>query len=129
MNKYQEWLDAKAAENAAKEKRQKIEDEMLIGWNVDTALEEGTKSFKEDSFKVKITFRQNRKVDADKIREIAIENGSEEHLKSLLRWKAELNKKVWDSSSDEITGPLMAAITTTPGRPSFAIEIIEENKE
>jgi hypothetical protein len=63
----------------------------------------------------------NRKVDTEQLQDIAATYGLTEHLWSLMRWKAEINSAVWKATSENITKPLLAAITTTPGRPSFSI--------
>lgn len=121
-NLYADWLKAKEEEKAAQTRRREIEDKLLAEWG--NPSEAGVKSFEDDGYKVKVTFRNSLKVDAEKMRDIAFEKGLESHLGDLLRWKAELNKKTWDNASDEITGPLAEAVTTTPGRPSFSIESI-----
>jgi hypothetical protein len=63
----------------------------------------------------------NRKVDADKLQELAAEHGLSEHLGSLFRWSADINAAAWKAAAPTITAPLLGAITTTPGRPSFSI--------
>jgi hypothetical protein len=63
----------------------------------------------------------NRKVDADRLQELAIAAGLTEHLPSLFRWSADVNAAVWKAADQRITSPLLGAITTTPGRPSFTI--------
>jgi len=120
MSLYSAWIEAKKEERAAQEKRRIIEDNLLDSWG--NPVEEGVKSFDDAGYKIKVTFRNTRTVDAEKMRDIAFEKGLESHLGVLLRWKAELNKKEWDKTSFEITEPLMEAITTKPGRPSFSIE-------
>jgi len=120
MSLYAAWITAKEEEKQATEKRRVIEDTLLAEWG--NPVDEGVKSFDDGDFKVKVTFRNSRTVDAEKMRDIAFEKGLESHLGVLLRWKAELNKKEWGRSSEEITGPLMEAITTKPSRPSFSIE-------
>ena len=72
-------------------------------------------------YKIKITGRMNRKVDADALQELAAEAGLTGHLSSLFRWKPEIDAKAWKSADASITSPLMGAITTTPSRASFAI--------
>lgn len=121
---YQEWLEAKAAESRARAERQEIEDSLIEAWGV-PATETGVKSFEEDGYKVKVTFRQNQTVDVAGLKELAIEAGLVEHLDALFRWKAEINKKNWKAAAATITGPLAGAITTKPGRPSFAVEAKE----
>jgi len=116
-----EWEAAKLAEEQARERRRDIEDRILSQSKVD-GQHEGSATLEMDGARVRITTRMNRKIDADKLQEIAIEHGVHQHLGDLFRWKPEINKKAWDAASDEVTRPLMDAITTTPGRPSFSID-------
>jgi hypothetical protein len=117
---YQQWLDAKAAEAAATKTRRDLEDAMVKTFGVAETLE-GTLNFDADTFKVKIEGRINRKINADKLQELAAENGLSDHLASLFRWKPEINAFAWKAAKPEITTPLLDAITATPGRPSFTI--------
>jgi hypothetical protein len=121
---YQQWLDAKAAETAATKTRRDLEDAMVKTFGVAETLE-GTLNFDADTFKVKIEGRINRKINADKLQELAAENGLSDHLASLFRWKPEINAFAWKAAKPEITTPLLDAITATPGRPSFTITIKE----
>lgn len=117
---YQQWLDAKAAETAATKTRRDLEDAMVKTFGVAETLE-GTLNFDADTYKVKIEGRINRKINADKLQELAAENGLSDHLASLFRWKPEINAFAWKAAKPEITTPLLDAITATPGRPSFTI--------
>ena len=119
------WLDAKVKEQESIATRRSIEDQLAHELALEQA-NEGTHSVKASGFKVKATVRYNRKINADLLQEIAAENGLSEHLGSLFRWKPEINSNAWKSADSTITKPLLAAITTTPGRPSFSIESIEE---
>jgi hypothetical protein len=118
-----EWLEAKEQERIATEKRRDIEDELLKNYLNFELTQEGVKTYEIDKFVLKITGRMNRKVDAEKLQEIAAEHGLNEYLASLFRWKPEINATVWKAADASITKPLLAAITTTPGKPSFAITI------
>jgi len=120
-----QWLEAKADEAAATAKRRWIEDQMAKDMDLASA-QEGSTTHKLDGFAVKITTRFNRKVDGDRLQELAAENGLSDHLSALFRWKPEINMSAWKNAADSITRPLSAAITTEPGRPSFAITPIEE---
>ena len=82
---------------------------------------EGTANNEIDGYKIKVVGRMTRKVDSEKLQELAAENGLTEHLSSLFRWKAEIASKAWESADESITAPLMEAITTTPSRPTFTI--------
>lgn len=115
-----QWLEAKAHEARVVAHRRQIEDRLKSLIGVAETLE-GTETAKPDGYVIKVTGRIDRKVDADKLQELAAENGLSEHLTSLFRWKPELNMAVWKATDTKITGPLTGAITAKPGRPSFSI--------
>lgn len=119
MSLYQDWIDAKYIEKLAQEKRRAIEDELVLALALPENFE-GSKTIKNE-YVTKVTGRMNRKVDTEKLQDIARENGTSEHLSSLFRWKAEISAAVWKNTDKAITGPLLGAITTTPGRISFNI--------
>jgi hypothetical protein len=116
----QMWLRAKQAEKDATEDRRDIEDHIKklarIAENLD-----GTETVEPGKFIIKIAGRIDRKVDGDKVQELAAEHGLTEHLATLFRWKPELNMSAWKAADETITGPLAGAITAKPGRPSFSI--------
>ena len=119
---YAEWIACKDAERKAVERRREIEDEIIA--HVGASNAEGTRTISiraTSDYEIKLVTRFTRKVDADLLQEIAAEHDLSEHLPTLFRWKPELNAKAWDKASDEITKPLLGAITTTPSRPSFTI--------
>ena len=120
MNIYQDWLAAKAEEAEATSRRRILEDQMVAQFNVPSNLDK-TANFEADGYKVKIEGRINRKINSEKLQEIAIEHGLLAHLECLFRWKPKINAAVWKSTDPEITTPLLDAITSTPGRPSFTI--------
>lgn len=117
----QSWLEAKRQEREATENRRVIEDQLIAALGI-SETQEGVQNADTGQHKVKVTARMNRKVDADRVQEIAAEHGTSEHLSSLFRWKPEINAAVWKATAEEITRPLLGAIETKPGRPSFAIE-------
>ena len=114
------WLAAKEAEKEATDDRRKVEDRIksLVGFAENS---EGTETVDPDQFTIKIVGRIDRKVDGDKVQELAAEHGLTEHLASLFRWKPEINMAAWKAADASITKPLAGAITAKPGRPSFAI--------
>ena len=124
-NIYQEWLALKRIETETASERRKLEDRMAEAYGLNPT-NEGTSSFELEGYKVKITQRLTRTVDADSLQEIAAEEGLSEHLSSLFRWKPSIDMNRWKATAPEITGPLEAAITTKAGRPSFSIEILGE---
>ena len=114
------WIDSKQREQIAIDARREIEDRLVSILGVDPS-DEGTDTRTIGLYDVKIVNRLTRKVDSDKIQEIATEQGLSEHLSQLLRWKPEINMTVWKRADERITKPLLGAVTTTPGRPSFTI--------
>ena len=117
---YQQWLDAKAAEKAAMDDRRTIEDQLVKALSISKNLD-GTQNVQDEGYKIKIVGRLDRKVNSDKLQDLAAEYGLTEHLSSLFRWKPEINASAWKSADVRITEPLLEAITTTSGRPSFTI--------
>lgn len=128
MSLYSEWLAAKEAERQAVEQRRQIEDRLITAHGL-PKVHEGSKTLDAEGYKVKVTYRMNRRIDSDALQEIAAENGLSEHLGSLFRWKPEINARAWKDAGEEITRPLLDAITTKPGRPSFSIEPKQSDKE
>lgn len=121
-----QWVSAKEAERQATEARRAIEDELLQnGFSVDP-FKSMTKTFQHGDYSVKVTNRLIKKVDPDELQRLAAENGLIDHLSALFRWKAEVNAEAWGNAAPAITQPLTGAITTTPGRPSFAITITKK---
>jgi hypothetical protein len=117
---YQQWLDAKAAEKKAMDDRRTIEDQLVKALSISKNLD-GTQNVQDDGYKIKIVGRLDRKVNSDKLQDLAAEHGLTDHLSSLFRWKPEINASAWKSADPRITAPLLEAITTTNGRPSFTI--------
>lgn len=119
-----EWREAKNAEQAATERRRALEDKMLSLIGLPETFE-GTQQAEAPGYKIKMVARMNRTIDGDKLQEIAAENGLTEHLSALFRWKPAIDARAWKAADETITRPLLGAITTKPGRPSFSIEAIE----
>ena len=117
----QQWLEAKQAEREAVDRRRDAENKLLSLIGIPENLD-GTETVETDTgYKLKIVGRMNRKVDGDRVQEIAAEAGLTEHLASLFRWKPEINMSAWKNADEKITTPLLGGITTSPGRASFTI--------
>lgn len=114
------WVQAKKDEQTAVEWRRRVEDALLKALSLDSAFE-GTENFELHGHKVKIVGRMTRKVDQERLQDIAAEHGLSQHLPALFRWKAEINASAWKAADPAITQPLLGAVTTSPGRPSFSI--------
>lgn len=121
--KVHDWLAFKESERQAVEARRAIEDEIAAFYKINPQ-KEGTNNFDVEGYKVKIVNRLTRKIDSDKLQEVASEHDLSEHLSALFRWKPEINAAAWKSCDSDITDVLNEAITTTSGRPSFSIESI-----
>ena len=117
---YQRWLDAKKLETAAVAERRELEDLMVETFAIPKDLD-GTVKHAIDGYVIKTEGRINKKIDADKLQMLAAEAGLSEHLSSLFRWKPEINAKAWAAAAETVTKPLLDAITSTPGRPTFTI--------
>ena len=115
-----EWESAKAAEAKAVAIRRAIEDELTELLALPKDLD-GSKNENVGQYKIKVTGRLDRKINSDRLQELAQEAGLSDHLGSLFRWKPEINMTAWKAAHDSITAPLLDAITTTAGRPSYAI--------
>jgi len=118
------WLMYKETEKIAAENRRKLEDIICKAVNFPKNFE-GTENVVpvNSPYSIKSEGRINRKVNADKLVELASEAGLSEHLSTLFRWKPEINMKIWKESDQEITRPLLDAITSEAGRPSFTISL------
>ena len=123
----QMWLIAKENETSATADRRKIEDQIrkIANLRDDT---EGTETLALEGFRVKVAGRIDRKVDGDKVQELAAEHGLTDHLSRLFRWKPEINMAAWKASDPSITQALAPAITAKPGRPSFTVELTAISK-
>jgi hypothetical protein len=114
------WLAAKKQEEDATTDRRDIEDHLKKLANI-AEDHEGTETVEPGRYEIKIVGRIDRKVDGDKVQELAAEFGLTDHLAKLFRWKPEINMAIWKAADESITKPLAAAITAKPGRPSFKI--------
>jgi hypothetical protein len=116
------WLGHKEAERIAVEMRRDCEDQILKKVQFPETFE-GTENLVQSGspFGIKIEGRINRTVNADKLLLIAAEEGLDEHLSTIFRWKPEINMAIWKATEESITKPLSGAITAKPGRPSFTI--------
>ncbi len=119
-----QWLSYKNAEDHATTERRKVEDKIVKFLAIPENFE-STETAEPEGFVVKIAGRIDRKVDGEKVQELAAEFGLTDHLSKLFRWKPEINMAVWKSTDESITKPLAAAITAKSGRPSFKITIKE----
>lgn len=117
------WLQAKEAERLAVETRRSVENQLIQEFDISEQME-GTFNAKTNTgHQIKIVGRLSRKVDAEKVQELAAEHGLTEHLGNLFRWKPEINMTAWKATAPEITVLLADAVTVTASRPSFSITL------
>ena len=116
-----QWLAAKQTETDAIADRRRLEDRIKSLVGISENLE-GTETVSPEGYSIKISGRLDRKVDGDKLQDLAAEHGLTEHLSRLFRWKPEVNLKLWRDADPAITAPLSGAITVSPSRPTFKIE-------
>lgn len=114
------WLEAKEQERMAIERRRIIEDQMATELALPVDID-STMTFTPGRYVIKTVGRLNRKVDSERLQELAAESGLTDHLSTLFRWKPEIDMKAWKATDPSITSALADAITVTPGRPSFTI--------
>lgn len=122
----QQWLDAKKEEKRVIERRRDLEDYIAQHYAIQKQLE-GTLHYEIGALRIDITGRLDRKVDGAKLQELAAEAGLTDHLSTLFRWKPEIAMSAWKAADESITRPLLGAITTTAGRPSFSIKILDSS--
>ena len=120
-----DWLAAKETERAAMERRRQIEDQIRELIELDPT-KEGTTTLERGRYVIKVVSRVDRKVDADKLQELAGAAGLTDVLPYLFRWKPEINLPAWKMADEAITTPLAGAVTAKPGRPSFSVVVKEE---
>jgi hypothetical protein len=118
----EEWIELKRLEKLYQDSRRSIEDQLIDAIMVPADLDGTVTPTVSQDYKVKITGRMSRKVDSDRVQEIAAEHGIVDQLSVLFRWKPEINMAVWKATNPSVTDLLLDGITTKPGRPSFTIE-------
>ena len=116
--------DARQAEQAAREYRLGLEARLAEKIGVPDGWE-GTQTKAVGQFKVKLTRRNNVKIDANRLREQARVNDCLPLLDQLFRWKPELDKKKWDAADEKARAIFAPAVEIAPGKASFTVERME----
>lgn len=112
------WLFLKNQERDAVNARRQVEDELI---QLVKTTPDGSATTTLGNLNVKVTGRMNRRVDGDLLQDLAAEHGLTDHLGTLFHWKPDINLAAWKAADPSITEPLLDAITTSEGRPSFNI--------
>lgn len=124
MSLYAQWLEAKERERIAVADRRGFEDLMVKEYAIPENFD-GTRNIEFDNIEIKIEGRITKKVDSDKLQDLAAEHGLTNHLQTLFRWKPEIAAAAWNKADSSITTPLLDAVTSTSGRPTFKITVKE----
>ena len=114
------WLELKHNEEIAVAERRIIEDMLTEALKIPQSLD-GIETKEIDGLVIKVTGRIDRKVNSEMVQELAAEHGLSSHLPDLFRWTPTINMTSWKRSDKEITTPLLDAITSKAGRPSYKI--------
>lgn len=114
------WESAKREEKAAVETRRHIEDSMAALLGIAPDLD-GTINVEAGDSVIKIVGRLSYKVSSEVLDDIIRENGVEEVAHTVFRFRPELNVRAWKQADEDTQNLFSDAITTSAGRPSFAI--------
>ena len=120
-------FQAKEEERQAKLKRMNLEDAMAQAIGIPENWE-GAMTNRVGQYKVRVSRKKNVRIDAEKLIECAAQAGIKDQLKTLFRWKPEINKAAWDEADREIITALSPAIESTLGKAAFSVEIETKNK-
>lgn len=124
----EELYEAKAAEEAAKAKRVQLEADLAKALEVPEQWE-GSQTRTVNEYKVCVKRAMNVKINAARLKEIISRNNNLEHAAGVaFRWKAELDKKGWNTLGSLVQGAFSEAITKTPGKVSITVELKKEDK-
>jgi len=118
--KIKEWEAKSAARKLA------IETELLKNYQISKL--EGSKTLRDEGFKIGLLGRTNKTVNAEALRSLPSEYPeiTNEVLGRVFRWKPEIDAKAWKEQSKEVTEILSRAITVTPAKITFNISKDEE---
>jgi hypothetical protein len=116
--------DLKAKEKAAKEKRIEAEEDLIAATKF--SKEEGSETFEGGAYKVTVTAKINRKLDAD------IYSSMEEAIPENLRpveWKPSLDLAGYrwlQDNEPKIFRMIAKAVTEKPGKPAVTLKRVEK---
>lgn len=120
--------EAKQAKQTAKNVRTALEAELAQAIGVPDNWE-GSKTNAVGEYKVTLTRKMNVKIDATKLRELAIINNITPVLDTCFRWKPEIVKREWDKADDGVRTKLSEALEITPGKASFTVMPVGKEEE
>lgn len=115
----QEWLDAKAEENAARAKRIEIEEELL---SLLPCREEGSQTSKlENGMRVVTEGRMTRSIDAKALADDW--NELPAIIQGTFHWKPDLKITCFKSMEDDHKALIAKYVTTKPAKAGVKVEV------
>ena len=115
------WMQAKEDERKAIEFRRCLDRQIQA---MLPKKEEGSVSKDEGNYKVTVTYKVDRKLDVDSLRESWGALPSD--VQSSIRWKAELSVSQFRELNEDGRKLLSGFVTTKPASPSVSVEIREQ---
>ena len=128
----QQFLELKAMETEVKEKRYEVEAKIASAYNYDTLSGKSKKFITEniegDKYDVQFSASQVRKVNYDKLREIATQYGiPQAEIERLFRLKAEVNTSEFNALPQANKDILNSAITVQINKPTLKITTFKKD--
>lgn len=115
----QDWLDAKAEENAARAKRIEIEEELLA---ILPCREEGSQTIKlENGMRVVTEGRMTRSIDAKVLQDDW--NDLPAIIQGTFHWKPDLKITCFKSLEDDHKALIAKYVTTKPAKSGVKVEV------
>lgn len=115
----QEWLDAKAEENAARAKRVEIEEELLA---LIPCREEGSQTTKlENGMRVVTEGRMTRSIDAKALADDWSDLPA--IIQGTFHWKPDLKITCFKSLEDDHKALIAKYVTTKPAKPVVKVDV------
>ena len=111
------WMQAKAQENKARDRRVEIEESIA---SLLPIKDEGTVSEKADGMKISVTYKLTRKANTINLRTCWDQLGDE--AKACFVWKADVSTSALRNVSPAALIEAQRFITTAPAKPSVAVE-------
>lgn len=115
------WLAAKADEDAAKARRYEIEAEIAAAL---PGKDEGSTSQEGDTYRVVVTRKLTRKVDAEALK--SAWNSLQPTVQKAFNWKPDISLSVLRKLDEQETAQAARYITTSPSKPSIKVELITD---
>ena len=128
----QQFLELKAMEAEVKEKRYEVEAKIALAYRYDTLSGKSqkfvTQNTSGEKLDVQFTASQVRKVDYEKLREIATQYGiPQTEIERLFRLKAEVNNSEFNALPQANKDILNGAITVQINKPTLKITPIKKD--